>query len=197
MTLVGLTGGIASGKSAVTQILRDNGYRVMDLDQIARDVVAPGTPGLGHVVDAFGAAYLNLDGSLNRKMLAHLVFNNPKELAKLDALMGPLLWAEVERQRAEIGAELAFLDAALLIEKDMHEHVDHVILVTAPEEIRVRRAMARDNATADEIQARMRAQMSDDQKRTIADTVIENVGTLEELRVRVMGVLEAIRESIR
>lgn|GEM_PF-876870 len=197
MKLIGLTGGIASGKSAVTSMLRDRGYHVLDLDQIARDVVQPGTPGLAKLVDEFGA---DLDGSLDRKKLADLVFNDKKEeLAWLDNLMGPLLWSEVERRRdnlKRIAGDMAFLDAALLIEKDMHKDVDAVILVTAPVEMRVRRAMARDKTTEKQVRSRMAAQLSDDEKRTHADYVIDNAGTLENLRFQVTAVLRKLHESL-
>ena len=199
MKLIGLTGGIASGKSAVTSMLRDKGYHVLDLDQIARDVVQPGTPGLAKLVDEFGAGYLKLDGSLDRKRLANLVFNDKKELARLDNLMGPLLWGEVERRRENlkrVAGDVAFLDAALLIEKDMHKDVDVVLLVTAPVEERVRRAMTRDKTTEKQVRSRMAAQMSDDEKRTYADYVIDNTGTLENLRHQVTAVLRKIHESL-
>lgn len=199
MKLIGLTGGIASGKSAVTSMLRDHGYHVLDLDQIARAVVQPGTLGLAKLVDEFGAGSLKLDGSLDRKKLANLVFNDKKELARLDNLMGPLLWGEVERRRENlkrVAGDVAFLDAALLIEKDMHKDIDAIILVTAPVEERVRRAMARDKTTEKQIRSRMATQMSDDEKLTYADYIIDNTGTLEHLRHQVVAVLRKIHESL-
>lgn len=197
MRLYGLTGGIASGKSAVTSILREQDLEVIDLDQISRDVIEPGSSGLGKLLDEFGAGYVNLDGSLDRKKLADLVFNDKKELAKLDGLMGPLMWEEVVRQREALDGNLAFLDAALLIEKGMHEQVDGSVLVTAPMDVRVRRAMERDGATEQHVRARMSAQMDDDEKRALADFVINNDGTLQELRGQVMALLEKIREPLR
>jgi len=193
MKLYGLTGGIASGKSSVTEILREEGIEVLDLDQIARDVVAPGSDGLGQLADAFGAAYINIDGTLERKKLAALVFNDKAELAKLDALMGPLLWDEVERRRPTMHGDVAFLDAALIVEKGMHEKLDGVVLVTADTPVRVARAMARDGATEAQVRARMGAQMPDSEKVTHAEFVIDNSGTLTALRHRVMAVLKEIR----
>lgn len=197
MKLIGLTGGIASGKSAVTKILRQRGYPVINLDQIAREVVVPGSVGLERIVETFGAGYVNLDGTLDRRKLADLVFHDKEQLTQLDALMGPLLWAEVERQRKALQGDLVFLDAALLVEKGMHTKVDHVILVTAPEKVRVQRSMTRDRTTEDQVRARMRAQLSDDEKRKVADFVIANDGTLTDLCIRVTEVLEAIREPVR
>ena len=196
MKLYGLTGGIAAGKSTVTHFLRSAGYTVIDMDQISRDVIEPGSPGLGQIIDAFGAGYLNLDGSLNRKRLADLVFHDKEELAKLDGLMRPLMWAEVGRQRDAIpSGPLSFLDAALLIEKGMHEHVDGIVLVTAPEEVRLARAMSRDGATGEHIRARMDAQMDDEEKRKMADYVIENDGTQPELLQKVQRFLHEVHES--
>ena len=193
MRLYGLTGGIASGKSAVTKILREAGVVVLDMDQIARDVVAPGCDGIGQIADEFGAGYINLDGSLERKKLAALVFAHPVELARLDALMGPLMWAEVQRRQAEMNDDLAFLDAALIVEKGLHEKLDGLVLVVAELPVRVCRAMARDGATEAQVRARMGAQMSDTEKRPHAHFVIDNSGTLKMLRRRVLAVLGEIR----
>jgi dephospho-CoA kinase len=168
----------------------------MDLDVIARNVVEPGSEGIAKIVDTFGAAYLNLDGTLDRKRLAALVFNDKAELAKLDGLMGPLLWAEVERQRDSMDAELAFVDGALIIEKGMHKQLHGIVLVTAPFSVRVTRAMERDGATVEEVKARVQSQMDDHEKRRYADFVIDNDGTLHELQERVMTVLEQLRESL-
>jgi dephospho-CoA kinase len=197
MKLYGLTGGIASGKSTVTHFLRSAGYTVIDMDRISRDVLEPGSDGLGQILNTFGAGYVKLDGTLDRKKLAALVFHDKKELAKLDALMGPLMWAEVERQRDALPAgPFSFLDAALLIEKGMHKHVEGIVLVTAPVEVRLARAMARDDATEEHIRARMDAQMDDDEKRKMADYVIENDGTRPELLRKVQHFLDKIHESL-
>jgi len=192
MKIYGITGGIGAGKSAVTAILRDLGYTVIDLDQVSRDVVEPGSPGLAKIVDTFGAAYINLEGTLNRRMLADLVFKNPDELAKLDTLMGPIIWNEVERQRALLEGDIAFLDGALIIEKKMNEKLDGMVLVTAPVEVRVQRAIARDNANAEQIRARVKAQMPDSEKRPFVDFVIENDGTFQDLRERTVALVEGL-----
>lgn len=194
MKVYGITGGIGAGKSAVTSVLRMLGHPVVDLDQVSRDLVVPGSLGIAKIGDAFGAAYLNPDGTLNRKMLADLVFNDKTELAKLDALMGPLLWAEVERRRREAKGALLFVDGALIIEKGMHEKFDGTILVTAPFAVRVRRAMARDDATPEQIKARVESQMPDADKRRIADFVVDNSGTLHELRTRTLALLEMLEK---
>jgi len=192
MKIYGITGGIGAGKSAVTAILRDLGYTVIDLDQVSRDVVEPGSPGLAKIADTFGAAYINLEGTLNRRMLADLVFKNPDELAKLDTLMGPIIWNEVERQRALLEGDIAFLDGALIIEKKMNEKLDGMVLVTAPVEVRVQRAIARDNANAEQIRARVKAQMPDSEKRPFVDFVIENDGTFQDLRERTVALVEGL-----
>jgi len=194
MKLIGITGGIGAGKSEVTSILREFGFTVMDLDEIARSLVEPGSTGLAAIVDLFGAGYMNIDGTLDRKKLAVLVFNDKTELAKLDNMMGPLLWGEIERQRNDLEGDFVFVDGALLIEKAMHEKLDGIVLVAAPFSVRVQRAMSRDNTTLDEIKARIDAQMSDSEKRRYVDYVIDNDGTLHELRERVLSLVRILRQ---
>lgn len=193
MKLIGITGGIGAGKSEVTSVLQQLGFSVLDLDVIARELVEPGSKGLATVVDTFGAGYVNIDGTLDRKKLATLVFSDKAELAKLDGLMGPLLWGEVERQRDELEADFAFVDGALLIEKGMHEKLDGIVLVTAPLSVRVQRAMKRDTATPDEIKARIDSQMPDSDKRRYVDYVIDNDGSLHELRDRVLNLVKSLQ----
>lgn len=192
MRLYGITGGIGSGKSAVTAILRRHGFKVFDLDEIARDLVVPESEGLGKIVETFGAGYLTLDGHLDRKRLAATVFSDPAELAKLDAIMGPLLWDEVLRRSTGIEADVAFVDGALLIEKGMHARLAGTVLVTAPERVRLRRAMERDGASAEQVRARMRTQMSDDEKRKAADFVIDNAGGIRDLEDKVRGLVREL-----
>jgi len=194
MKLIGITGGIGAGKSEVTSVLRQLGFTVMDLDEIARTLVEPGSKGLAAIVDLFGAGYMNIDGTLDRKKLAVLVFNDKAELTKLDNMMGPLLWGEIERQRDELDVDFAFVDGALLIEKGMHEKLDGIVLVTASFSVKMQRAMGRDNATPDEIKARIDAQMSDTEKRRYVDYVIDNDGTLHELRERVVRLVRTIQQ---
>jgi len=194
MKLIGITGGIGAGKSEVTSVLRQLGFTVMDLDEIARTLVEPGSKGLAAIVDLFGAGYMNIDGTLDRKKLAVLVFNDKAELTKLDNMMGPLLWGEIERQRDELDVDFAFVDGALLIEKGMHEKLDGIVLVTASFSVKMQRAMGRDNATPDEIKARIDAQMSDTEKRRYVDYVIDNDGTLHELRERVVRLVRILRQ---
>jgi dephospho-CoA kinase len=193
MKFYGITGGIGSGKSAVTKILRAMGFQVVDLDQVSRDIVCPESEALCQIIDTFGAGYLTLEGELDRRRLADLVFHDPAELAKLDAIMGPLLWAEFLRRAADLDGPFCFLDGALLFEKGMHEQLDATILVVAPEHVRMRRVVERDRVSDDHVRARMRTQMSDDEKRAKADYIVENDGTLEMLESRIHLLVAELR----
>lgn len=193
--LFGLTGGIASGKSAVGARFRERGLPVIDADTLARDVVAAGTPGLAEVVQAFGDGVLLPDGGLDRKAVAAIVFGNDTKRKQLNAILHPritaltLVRAEELRQKGE---PLACYEAALLVENGVADAFRPLVVVSAPEEVQVARAAARDHATPDEARARIRAQMPLEQKVKLADLVIENTGTLDELRAAADRALDAV-----
>lgn len=195
MHLFGLTGGIASGKSAVAARLRALGVPVIDADRLARDVVAKGTPGLEAVVQAFGPAVLDAEGALDRKKLASEVFTDDEKRRRLNAIVHPrigaLTFERAEALRKE-GHALACYEAALLVENGIADGFRPLIVVTAPEDVQVERAMSRDGATADEVRARIRAQMPMDAKVRVADFVIDNHGSRGELERRVDDVLRRI-----
>lgn len=193
MRLYGITGGIGSGKSAVTAILRDMGLSVLDLDEISRELVVPGSEGLRRIVAVFGPDHVRPNGTLDRSRLAGVVFSDEAALASLDAIMGPLLRAEIARRGSLIEAPLAFVDGALLIEKKMHADLAGLVLVTAPQDVRVRRVMARDGLDAQQVYARMRAQMSDEEKTLHADILLSNEGTLADLEIKVRAMVEILR----
>ncbi len=193
--LFGLTGGIASGKSAVGARFRERGLPVIDADTLARDVVAAGTPGLAEVVQAFGDGVLLPDGGLDRKAVAAIVFGDDTKRKQLNAILHPritaltLVRAEELRQKGE---PLACYEAALLVENGVADAFRPLVVVSAPEEVQVARAAARDHATPDEARARIRAQMPLEQKVKLADLVIENTGTLDELRAAADRALDAV-----
>lgn len=199
MHVFGLTGGIASGKSAVAARIRENGVPVIDADQLSRDAVAVGSPGLFAIVDAFGKDVLRPDGALDRKKLAAVVFGDDERRRTLNAIVHPevgrLSMAATERHRAE-GAALVCYEAALLVENGIADAFRPLVVVSAPEDVQLARTVSRDGATPEEALARIRAQMPLAAKVAAADHVIENTGTLTDLQRRTDEVLAAIRTSL-
>lgn len=195
MHLFGLTGGIASGKSAVAARLRERGVPVIDADKLARDAVAPGTSGLAAIVETFGKDVLLEDGTLDRKKLAAAVFGDEEKRKALNAIVHPevtrLTFKEASRLRDE-GEALACYEAALIVENGVADAFRPLVVVSAPEELQVARATARDGSTRDEARARIRAQMPLAEKVAAADFVIENTGSIDELERRTDEVLAAI-----
>lgn len=179
-TVIGLTGGIACGKSTVSQYLRQRGISVVDADLVARQVVAPGTVGLRQIKDTFGWQYIMPDGSLNRTLLGKRVFADKNALAQLNAIIGPLIAAELERQLKEAGS-FVVLDAALLLEEERYRSlVDVVWVVTVEPEEQLRRLLARNHYSRQQALDRIAAQMSNEQRLQYADGVIDNNGTKEQ-----------------
>ena len=194
--IFGLTGGLASGKSSVAARLRALGVPVIDADQLAREVVAPGTPGLAAVVDAFGPSVLLPDGSLDRAKVAGLVFSDPDKRRKLNAIVHPLVGAAGAARVAELdarGETLACYEAALLVENGLADAFRPLVVVAVPEEVQVARAMARDAATEAQVRARIAAQLPLAAKVAAADYVIDTTGSREETARRVDEVLAEIR----
>ncbi len=185
MRVIGLTGGIASGKSTAAKILVELGARVVDADQIARDVVAPGQPALAELVARFGSEYLLPDGSLDRKRLGARVFADVDERRKLNAITHPRIAAETQARLAALrdaGEPLAVYEAALLVENGAQAGLDGLIVVACSEPTQRARLMARDGLSAEEADARMAAQWPLAQKVAVADWVIDSNGTLAETR---------------
>lgn len=179
-TVIGLTGGIACGKSTVSQYLRQRGIPVIDADLVARQVVAPGTVGLRQIKDTFGGQYLLPDGSLNRALLGQKVFADKTALAQLNAITGPLIAAELKRQ-IQAADSLVVLDAALLLEDEKYRSlVDVVWVVTVEPEEQLRRLLARNSYSRQQALQRIAAQMSNEQRMQYADAVIDNNGAKEQ-----------------
>lgn len=193
--LFGLTGGIASGKSAVAARLRDRGIPVIDADKLARDAVAPGSDGLEKIVELFGRDVLLPDGTLDRRKVASLVFGDEAKRKALNGIVHPIVsrltFTEAAKLR-DAGEALACYEAALIVENGVADAFRPLVVVSAPEEVQVARAMARDGATEEEARSRIRAQMPLAEKTAVADYVIENTGSLEDLRRRTDEVLDAV-----
>ncbi|MGO4256211.1 dephospho-CoA kinase [Marmoricola sp. RAF53] len=190
---VGLTGGIASGKSTVSAILRELGAVIIDADALAREVVDQGTPGLAAVVDAFGPHLLTEDGHLDRPAMGELVFADAGARKKLESIVHPLVFERIVDLESHAPAgSVVVHDIPLLAESGRADTFDAVIVVDAPAETQVER-MVRDRGwTAEEARARMAAQAGREDRLAIATYVIENTGTLEDLRHRVTEVFEEL-----
>lgn len=187
MRIYGLTGGIASGKSTVSGILRELGAHVIDADLLAREVVEPGTPGLQQVVERFGDV-LAPDGTLDRKRLGARVFASEAERRALEAILHPRIQAAfLEKTWAlgEEGVQVVVYDAALLFERGLDAALTATIVVWVPAEVQLERLMARDGISRQEAEARIASQAPLDQKRERASHVIDNSGTREETRAQV------------
>lgn len=195
MKLIGLTGGIASGKSAVSAILRRLGAQVIDADALAREVVEPHQPAWNEIVDAFGKEVLQSDQTLDRKKLRKLVFDDPKARKQLEAITHPkirrLAQNKIEQCTAT-GAPLVVYEAPLLFETQIHLWLRPVILVTCDTATQRQRLQERDNLTEAETEQHLGAQMSLEEKRKLADYVIDNNGTLEDLESAVKKLVQTI-----
>ncbi|MDP3971555.1 MAG: dephospho-CoA kinase [Candidatus Nanopelagicales bacterium] len=183
--IIGLTGGIGAGKSTVASMLVDRGAFVVSADDVAREVVAPGSPGLARLVDAFGVEVLAADGSLDRAELARRVFDDEDQRLRLNAILHPLIAERTgELMASGPAGSIRVHDVALLTELGLAGQYDHVIVVDCPDPIRLRRLVAR-GLTGAEAGARMAAQATRQQRLAIADTVIDNSRDLETLRDQV------------
>jgi dephospho-CoA kinase len=186
MITVGLTGGIGSGKSTVAQILGDLGALILDADKVAHTTYAPGGPAYDAVTAAFGAQVLASDRTIDRKKLGAIVFGNPEQLNKLTSIVWPATFDSIRRNVAELrasGAKLPIVvEAAILIEANWQPLFDEIWLVRAPREQVVTRIEIQRGLKPSETEARIRAQLSDEERARHATLVIENNGSIEELR---------------
>ena len=195
MKLIGLTGGIGSGKSTVASLCRERGWRVVDADGIARDVVKPGKPALSELAAAFGEEILLSDGSLNRKELARRAFADKEHTELLNSTTHPRIQEETQRQFAEAreeGSDFAVYDMPLLVDNGLDKDMDYVIVVDVAVEERVRRLVTSRGLEEDDARRRIAAQVTDEVRLAAATHVIDNNGTLEQLRARAAEVMNRI-----
>jgi dephospho-CoA kinase len=183
--IVGVTGGIGSGKSTVTEMLAEHGAAVIDADAIAREIVEPGTPGLAALVEAFGPSIVRDDGSLNRGALAAIAFADPDATAKLNHIMHPRIAAAARQRIAAAGSQVVVYDMPLLFETGQQGLVDHVIVVDVPEELQIRRAVELRGLDRADVERRMQVQLTRADRLAAADTVIDNSGDLSQTRASV------------
>lgn len=179
---IGLTGGIASGKSTVAQRFVELGVPVIDADESARIVVAPGSSGLAEVVGKFGENLLTPDGELDRRSLRNLIFSDPGRRRELEAIVHPLIRADMEHRTSVASGPYLVMAIPLLIESGGRGRLDRVLVVDVDEEVQLKRLMERDGGTMEQAKAILAAQASRAIRLQVADDVLANVGSLSELR---------------
>lgn len=178
---IALTGGIASGKSAVATLFANLGVPVLDTDQIARDVVEPGMPAFAEIITAFGRDVLDGAGRLDRRKLRDIVFTDPAQREILESITHPAIREELARRSAAAGGLYQVHVIPLLVEGGRSDRYDRVLVVDCPEEQQIERLMARDTTNADQARKILAAQATREQRLAAADDVIVNTGTLEDL----------------
>lgn len=193
MKLLGLTGGIACGKSTISAFLGEMGCPVIDADICAREVVEPGTVGLAAVAAAFGPGILREDGALDRKRLGGIVFSDEEKLEVLNGIMQPLIRRDIEARIAGLqDSPLVVLDAPLLIEQHYEKMCDFVMVVETSEKIQLSRLVERDGLSPTEARRRIASQLTQEERRRHADVVIDSSGTVEQTRRQVIKWLETV-----
>ncbi len=199
MRVIGLTGGIATGKSTFSALLRARGAPVVDADALARAVVEPGTPALAEIVRAFGPELLQADGTLDRKRLGERVFADPTARRRLEAITHPAIRAAMLAETLRLAGEghaLVFYDAPLLYEVGLDTILDAVVVVWAPAEVQRRRLIERDGLSPAEAEARLAAQLPVDDKAARADVVIENAAAERDLGAKADRLLADLRQGL-
>lgn len=196
MKTIGLTGGIGSGKSTVAAQLIDAGFTVVDADQLARDVVAPGSPVLAELAQEFGADILDDKGTLKRQLLAQRAFASEEKTARLNAITHPAI-ADLKQERFDAaeraGARVVIYDMPLLIEQGLDKEMDLTVVVHTDREVRLDRLQHSRGLDPSDARRRMDAQVGDKTRLAAADVVIDNSGTLDELRTQVDELVARIR----
>ncbi len=187
---VGLTGGIASGKSTVADMFRELGAAVIDTDVIAREVVTPGQPALEEIRQAFGESMIRNDGTLDRNSMRQLVFSNDAARRELEAILHPRIQAETRRQADEAGGEYQIIAVPLLVESSLMSFVDRILVVDCDADTQIRRLLLRDAESEEQARRILAAQTSRDERLAIADDVITNDGALADTRRQVAALHE-------
>ena len=197
MYRIGLTGSIATGKSTVTNMLKELGAFVIDCDKTAREVVASGTRGLAKIEAAFGKDAVAADGSMDRVYIGDLVFRNPEMKKRLENILFPLIFEALDEELLRLEREgatpVVFLDMPLLYEVKYDSYVDEVWLVYVPFEVQLSRLMKRNGYTKEEALLRIYSQISVDKKKSLAQQVIDNSGTLEDTKEQVRSLWERLQ----
>jgi len=201
MLKVGLTGGIASGKTTVAEMFRARGCPVIDADRLAHNLIEPGQPAHAAIVQEFGPEVLAAGGAVDRERLAALVFTDPKRLTRLNEIVHPLVIAATEAEFTRLGREqpagVALVEAALLVEAGYHRQLDKLIVTWCQPEQQLERLLAKSRLTRAQAEQRLAAQMPAEEKRRFADFVIDTSNTLASVEQQVEGVLGELRRLAR
>ena len=195
MSVYGLTGGIGAGKSTVANMFQESGIPVVLADDVGREVASKGSDGLAEIVRSFGPDVLDSNGELDRRKLGTLIFNDPDRRRELEGILHPRVRdqsRELFSQLEQAGNQIVVYESALLYETQRHTEMRGVILVTASEEQRIARVRSRDGSEEEAVRQRIKAQMDDEEKRGLADYIIENNGDLQSLRREVDSLIEQL-----
>lgn len=197
MKIIGLTGGIGSGKSTVARSLQEHGFPIVDADLIAREIVEPGQPALAELTKEFGEDILNADGSLDRGLLASRAFTNKDTTQRLNNITHPRInqrTQELFDEARENGAEAVIYDMPLLIDKGLHKDMDATIVVHAAEHVRLERLTTKRGLDADDVRRRINAQIDDETRKQHADILLDNNGTEEDLTKQIAQAVDKIKQ---
>lgn len=197
MKIIGLTGGIGSGKSTVARALNEHGYPIVDADHIAREIVEPGQPALQELAEEFGADILDADGVLDRGLLASRAFENKETTQRLNNITHPRInqrTQELFDKAREHGAEAVIYDMPLLIDKGLHKDMDATIVVHAAEHVRLERLTTKRGLEVDDVRRRINAQIGDETRKQHADILLDNNGTEEDLNKQIAQAVDKIKQ---
>lgn len=191
--VIGITGGIASGKSTASNMVREMGFTVIDADYASRVVVEPGQKAYGEIIDQFGESILHEDGTLNREKLGAIIFTDEEKRKQLNQIVHPAVrtYMNEEREAAfERGEKIVFLDIPLLFESKLTHMVDKTVLIYVDQDVQLQRLMARNNLTEEQAKARINSQMPLSEKKALADEVIDNNMDIDRTRSQLVSVLD-------
>ena len=197
MLVIGLTGGIGSGKSTVAKMFVALGVPVIDMDQIARQVVEPGQTALTQITHEFGTSILDTDGRLNRRKLRELIFDSVENRRSLEAILHPLIRQETQRQISKLDAAYCIVVIPLLLESNQRSLIDRILVVDVPEALQITRTMQRDHVSTSDVQKILAAQVNRSSRLAAADDVIDNSAVLEQVRIRVAELDQQYRSLAR
>ena len=197
--IIGITGGIASGKSTLKAIIETIGYEVLDADQVARNVIMKGSAAYSRIIEAFGTEIVDTDGEIDRQYLASLIFQNEELRMRLNDITHPVIMEEIMFQALEIenSKGIVFLDIPLLFETGYDRVMDYVIVCYVPRDIQMQRLMERDQIDVTYAAQKMEAQWSLEEKARLADFVIDNSGTVENLEIQIRAVIDKLLKGRR